>query len=53
MQEDRIIAIGLLTRANLEMLGNSLRHVIPLSNDDRFNDILKALDEAELSRSDR
>ena len=53
METDKVVAIGLLTRSNLQMLGSSLKHVIPVSDDDRFEDILKALDESDMSRGER
>ena len=53
METDKIVAIGLLTRSNLQMLGPSLKHVIPVADDDRFEDILKALDESAMSRGEK
>jgi hypothetical protein len=48
------VAVGLLTQTNLRMLGPSLRQVFPLPLDNKFDDLLRALDEAggeALSRS--
>ena len=51
MEQEKFVAIGFLTQANLQMLGPSLRKVIPISQDARFDELLKALDEAETSSS--
>lgn len=45
MNDDRIVAVGLLTQTNLRMLGNSLKVVFAV--DDRtseFDELLEALD---------
>jgi hypothetical protein len=44
--DDPFVAIGLLTETNIRMLGTSLKHVFPLPDDQKFDDLLKALDEA-------
>lgn len=46
-QDDRIVAVGLLTQENLRMLGGSLKKVIPLSEDDNFADLIEAFNRAE------
>lgn len=51
MEQEKFVAIGLLTQTNLEMLGKSLKKVIPLTDDGRFDDLLKALDQTRASRS--
>ena len=43
---DPIVAVGLLTETNIRMLGPSLRQVFPLPHDHKFDDLLRALDEA-------
>ena len=40
------VAVGLLTETNIRMLGPSLRQVFPIPRDDKFDDLLKALDQA-------
>jgi hypothetical protein len=51
MEDDNIVAIGLLTRTHLRMLGNSLKVVFRAEDTDRFDALLKALDEADGRRS--
>ena len=46
MADDPFVAVGLLTETNIRMLGGSLRQVFPIPRDDKFDDLLKALDEA-------
>jgi hypothetical protein len=43
---DHFVAVGLLTESNIRMLGPSLRQVFPIPRDQKFDDLLKALDEA-------
>jgi hypothetical protein len=45
MDQERIVAIGLLTETHLRMLGSSLKKVLPITDDGRFTDLLKALDD--------
>ena len=52
VNREPIIAIGLLTNTHVRMLGDSLKHVFPLADDDAFADLLKALDEIDLEASD-
>ena len=52
MEQERFVAIGLLTQTNLEMLGPSLRKVIPIPKDGRFDSLLEALDQLETSKRD-
>lgn len=51
MEDDDIVAIGLLTRTHLRMLGNSLKIVYKAEDTDRFDALLEALDKAERERS--
>jgi hypothetical protein len=46
MAEEPIVAIALLTQTNLNMLKGSLKLVFPVPQDDRFEAMLRALDEA-------
>ena len=45
MPEDPFVAVGLLTETNIRMLGSSLRQVFPIPDDDKFDDLVRALDE--------
>lgn len=44
MEREAIVAIGLLTQTQVNMLGSALRQVFPLTHDGRFDDLLEALD---------
>ena len=46
MADDPFVAVGFLTETNIRMLGPSLRQVFPIPQDNKFDDLLKALDEA-------
>jgi hypothetical protein len=45
MEEDRIVAIALLTEAQVGWLGASLKRVYRVEGTDRFDHLLSALDE--------
>lgn len=45
MNEETLAAVGLLTDTNLRMLRSSLRSVLPIPRDDRFDELLAALDK--------
>ena len=45
MADDPFIAVGLLTETNIRMLGSSLRHVFPIPQDNKFEDLIKELDQ--------
>ena len=48
MPESRqIVAIGLLTQQDLEMLGQGFERAFPLDNRLVFEELLRAIDEAE------
>ena len=49
MADDTFIAVGLLTETNIRMLGTSLRQVFPIPRDDKFDELVRALDEAARS----
>jgi hypothetical protein len=51
MTHEPIVAVGLLTRTQVKMLGPALRQVFALPQDGRFDDLLAALDR-ETHRSD-
>jgi hypothetical protein len=46
LADDPFVAIGLLTETNIRMLGTSLRQVFPIPHDDKFDDLIAALDRA-------
>jgi hypothetical protein len=48
-EKDRapVVAIGLLTQRNLDVLGTGFRRAIPLAGAGDFDDLLAAIDEAE------
>lgn len=43
---DRIVAVGLLTAKDLEMLGTGFRRAFPIDRATEFDDLLLAIDEA-------
>ena len=49
---ERIVAIGLLTQHDLDLLGSGFRRAFKVDADPCFDDLLAAIDEAE-ERSDR
>jgi hypothetical protein len=42
--DDRIVAVSLLTREEVQVLGNSLKRVYAVPSDGNFDDLLRALD---------
>ncbi len=46
MADDPFVAVGLLTETNIRMLGTSLRQVFPIPDDNKFEDLIQALDQA-------
>lgn len=53
MSKDRIVAVGLLTSVELEMLGDRFDRYFPIENDDMFGDLLMQLDLIEATPLDR
>jgi hypothetical protein len=49
---DRVVAIGLLTQRDLDMLGDGLRHVYRVDESRKFDDLLLAIDEAMSASGD-
>jgi hypothetical protein len=47
MPQDRIVAIGLLTRHELELLGPTFDCIWPVEEAPHFNELLRAIDEAD------
>ena len=48
---DQFVAIGLLTRRDLDTLGNGFRTAFPIEKGPMFDDLLRAIDEAEAVRA--
>ena len=44
MSRDRIVAVGLLTAKDLELLGSGFRRMYAVEEGDDFADLLRALD---------
>lgn len=49
-ERDKIVAVGLLTGTEFARWGDKLRRVYPVSGNAEFDDLLKAIDEADLKR---
>lgn len=47
MDEDRIIAVGLLTASDVERLGTSFQRIWPVEETGCFSGLLQAIDEAD------
>jgi hypothetical protein len=45
--QDRIVAVGLLTRHELNLLGPTFDRVWPVEEAPSFNELLRAIDEAD------
>jgi hypothetical protein len=50
---ERIVAIGLLTKRDLSLLGPTFDRVWPVENAPRFDDLLRAIDEADRGFKER
>lgn len=47
MDQERIIAIGLLTRRDLSLLGPTFSRVWPVEQAPQFSELLRAIDKAD------
>lgn len=47
MADDRIVAVGLLSAQDLEVLGRGFRRAIPVEDVDQFDALIRAIDEAD------
>jgi len=47
MDQDRVLAIGLLTRRDLDLLGPTFTRVWPVDEAPAFADLIQAIDDAE------
>ena len=45
--DQRIVAVGLLTRRELSDLGQQLSRLYPITDDSKFSDLLQAIDRAD------
>jgi len=51
LPQDRIVAVGLLTRHDLSVLGPTFDRVWPVEEAPSFSELLRAIDEADQSLS--
>lgn len=51
LSQEPIVAVGLLTTRDLERLGNGFSRCFPVSDDGKFEDLLRAIDEADAGSS--
>ena len=47
MDQDRIVAVGLLTERDLDLLGPAFKWAWPVEDAPQFEDLLVAIDEAD------
>jgi hypothetical protein len=47
MADNRIVAVGLLTRSELDRYGSALKNVFRVNDDDSFADLIQVIDRAE------
>jgi hypothetical protein len=47
LAEDRIVAVGLLTQREVELLGHGFSRLWPVDESPCFSELLKAIDEAD------
>lgn len=50
MSNDEFVAVGLLTRRDLDVLGSGFRRAYPLNDTTDFSALLRLLDEADAPR---
>jgi hypothetical protein len=53
MPNDRFVAVGLLTRRDLDVLGSGFRRAFPLNDTTDFTSLLIEIDQAEQNRPPR
>jgi hypothetical protein len=53
MPNEPFVAVGLLTRRDLDVLGSGFRRAFPLDNKTDFSDLLVEIDRAESGLKDR
>jgi hypothetical protein len=47
LAQEHIVAVGLLTNRDLERLGSGFKRCFPVSDDSKFEDLLRAIDAAD------
>ena len=47
MEDEPIVGVGLLTRTNIKKLGSDLKKVFPIDETPCFQELLRAIDEAD------
>ena len=47
MPEEKIVAVGLLTQRDLEVLGSNFQRLFPIDETHQFDDLVQALDAIE------
>lgn len=47
LAHEGIVAVGLLTGSDLERLGSGFKRCFPIADDRKFEDLLRAIDEAD------
>jgi hypothetical protein len=47
LAQEHIVAVGLLTNRDLERLGSGFKRCFPVSDDGKFEDLLRAIDAAD------
>ena len=52
MRSDRFVAVGLLSRRDLDVLGSGFRRAFPVNTATDFNSLLIKIDQAEKKRED-
>jgi hypothetical protein len=50
--QERIVAVGLLTRADVGLLGPSFSRLWPVEETPSFNELLRAIDDADRELAD-
>jgi hypothetical protein len=51
--EQRIVAVGLLTNQDLELLGNTFKRLWPVEQAPAFTELLRAIDDADAELASR
>lgn len=49
MSDDRIVAVGLLTARDLDVLGTGFRRLLPVADGADFADLIRALDGVDMA----
>lgn len=53
MADDKIIAVGLLTKRDVRLLGPTFDRLWPVEDAPDFDDLLRAIDDADRKRCER